>query len=96
MLVSDARYAAQLLTPSGERLFFDDIGCMLEHEQEHSGALRNAWVRQGGAWIDAATARYAAGAPSPMNYGLVPEADGALDLDGARRTLDAQRREVRR
>ena len=71
MIVSEPRFAAQLATEEGTRLFFDDPGCMAAWVREHGGKARRMWVRTGaGTWVDARTARFARGQRSPMNFGF--------------------------
>ncbi len=79
MLVSERRYAAQLVTDDGTRVFFDDPGCMAVWLAEGRGHARRSWVYSAaGAWIDARTARYVRDQPSPMGFGFAPaEAGGA-------------------
>src|SRR5690349_14924131 len=68
MVVGDRRYAAQILAPSGERRFFDDPGCLVQHLADRKLEPRGAWVREarGDRWLDARAARYARGARTPM------------------------------
>jgi copper chaperone NosL len=78
MVVGDKRFAAQAVTARGERLFFDDPGCLASYELEHP-APRRAWVLSEGQWLDAATAHFTAGAHSPMDYGFEARQRGTLD-----------------
>lgn len=77
MLVSDRRYAAEIVV-DGERRWFDDIGCMIVWREAHAPASR-AWVHAGDRWLDAAGARYVSGAATPMDFGFAVATDGALD-----------------
>lgn len=95
MILSDRRFGAQLLTANGERLFFDDVGCMvLAIDARGLGASR-AWVHdaQAGAWLEARGARYVDGAPSPMDFGFEARATGGITWDElhARVTAKARR-----
>src|SRR4029453_5083746 len=36
MMVSDAHFAAQLVAPGEEPLFFDDVGCLRDYLREHA------------------------------------------------------------
>lgn len=88
MLVSDRRYAAQVVTRDGTHVFFDDPGCMATWlAQGHAG--EKLWVHApGGAWVDARAARYATGQPSPMGFGFAPDEHGAArwaDVESAAR-----------
>jgi len=94
MLVSDPRYAAEFIDESGQRHFFDDIGCLDAYLSEHGGKPRAVWVRSGPRWIDAEAAHYASGAPSPMAYGYVVADFGALDFASVRRGAAAHRKDM--
>jgi nitrous oxide reductase accessory protein NosL len=80
MLVDDRRSAAQVVTAIGDRLYFDDVGCMVAWLDEHKDSAR-AWVRMpsGDGWLDARGARYVAGEKTPMDFGYVPSGTGDLD-----------------
>jgi copper chaperone NosL len=97
MLVSDKRFAAELVTLKGDHLFFDDPGCMASYLAEHGGRALHAWVRAtSGNWVDAKTARFKAGAKTPMDYGFETTTDGNDDwsrVDAAARTRLASRGE---
>jgi hypothetical protein len=51
------------------------------------------WVRSGPRWLEAEAARYASGAPSPMDYGFVAQERGQLDFAAVRRAAAAHRHE---
>jgi hypothetical protein len=94
MLVSDPRFAAQLVDASGRRRFFDDIGCLDAHLAEHpSETPRGLWVRLGESWVDARSARYFSDAASPMDYGFVAGERGPLDFSSVRAKAAARRQE---
>src|SRR5579883_1226384 len=77
MIISDRRYAAQVVEADGERVSFDDPGCMATWMAEHARGAGRAWVRSpSGRWIDATTARYATAEPSPMGFGFAPDDGG--------------------
>jgi hypothetical protein len=81
MLVSDPHTAAQLATRAGEHLYFDDVGCLIEHLAGRSGERPRAWIRDAnGQWLDAFSARYRSGASTPMGYGIVADPHGSLDF----------------
>jgi copper chaperone NosL len=85
MLVSDKRYAAQVIDDNGEHRFFDDIGCMVRWmDARRPPAL--AWVREppSGAWLDARTARYVQGARTPMDFGFEARSGGELAFEAVR------------
>lgn len=80
MIIGDRRYAAELVTPDGERRFFDDVGCLASYLASHheEGV---AWVRtEGGKWEDARRARYVSGVHTPMDYGFAETATGTVDF----------------
>jgi copper chaperone NosL len=80
MLVSDRRYAAQLVTDEGTRFFFDDPGCMATWLAEGRGRARRMWVYSAaGTWIDARTARFVRDQPSPMGFGFAPADTGGAE-----------------
>lgn len=90
MAIGDRRFAAQIRYGSEVHLF-DDFGCALLWREEHTaGAPTAFWVRDatdGTGWLDARTAHYRAGYPTPMGYGF-----GAVAEPGAQ---DASFDEVR-
>lgn len=80
MLVSDPRFGAELTTREGDRLFFDDPGCMASYVRERSPHVRRMWVHDAtGAWVDATQARFRTGASSPMDFGFQADAAGSAD-----------------
>ncbi len=77
MVVSDPRFASELTTPDGARVFFDDPGCMASYVRARHLEPSHMWVRSPAeTWIDARAARFARGAASPMDYCLVPNDNG--------------------
>jgi copper chaperone NosL len=99
MVLSDRRYGAQLLTAGGDRLYFDDPGCLVLYLQdhEHGAAPARAWVRDAltGAWEDARSAHYAAGAHSPMDYGFEARPGGDVGWEAMRARVTARGGELR-
>lgn len=92
MAVSDARFAAQLVSPSEEPRIFDDIGCLATFLKSGGAPARGqiAYVadHRTKAWVRAAAAVYAKkpGLATPMGSGLVAHADAAsrdVDADAA-------------
>jgi copper chaperone NosL len=80
MLVSDRRYAAQLVTDDGTRVFFDDPGCMATWIAEGRAHAQRMWVYgAAGTWIDARAARFVRDQPSPMGFGFAPDAAGSAE-----------------
>jgi copper chaperone NosL len=83
MMVSDARFAAQLVAPGEEPLFFDDVGCLRDflHENPEKAAGFTAYVadHRTRAWIreDRAVYTRVAGLATPMNSHLIAHADAA-------------------
>jgi copper chaperone NosL len=97
MVLSDKHFGAQLVTPDGERLFFDDVGCMVLYADEHKLGGARAWVRDATSakWIDARAARYAAGAPSPMDFGFEASAEQGVAWNDMQSAVLAKKRGLR-
>jgi hypothetical protein len=94
MIVSDKRYAAQLVA-SGERHFFDDVGCMVLWLDDQTAQPERLWVRLGDRWTDAVTARYADGAKTPMDFGFEAAEDGGVSWSTVKERVAAKRKERR-
>jgi copper chaperone NosL len=83
MAVSDPRFAAQLVAPSEEPRFFDDIGCLAGYLQSRRGLPKGARAyvadHRHQAWIDAGAAVYSRveSLETPMGSHLVAHADAA-------------------
>lgn len=86
MILNDAKCAGALLVAeNGTRahLLFDDIGCMVEFERDHSPVVVSRFVHDyaRGAWTDAADAVFvvsdAGHIATPMGSGTVAYADAA-------------------
>lgn len=77
MLISERRYAAQAID-SGDRYYFDDIGCMVLWQRKHTAAL--LWVHQSpeNKWLNATVAKYKSGVSSPMDFGFESSNDGSV------------------
>jgi copper chaperone NosL len=86
MIISDDRFAAAIVTETGDVFKFDDIGCLLQHEAGCVRADVTYWVKsfQGSGWLTArdATFVHSADAASPMGHGLLalPTAQAAKAL----------------
>ena len=92
MLLSDPASAAQLVGVPGQPLYFDDIGCAVEHQRTQRGAGGQIWVRDpSGAWRSALDARYGNGHRTPMGYGIAVQADGPLDFAQVQREIALKR-----
>ena len=91
MLLSDPNTAAQIVNEQGERVYFDDVGCLAAYVADHHEEPRRAWVHVGSQWRQARAARYASGAATPMGYGFVPREDGTLDFAAVERAVVARR-----
>lgn len=83
MVVSNARFAGQLVAPGEDPLFFDDIGCLAQYLREHRStpAKAIAYVadHRTGSWTPAATALFTR-VPSldtPMGSRVVAHASAA-------------------
>jgi copper chaperone NosL len=83
MVVGDRRFGAQLVTDDGDHMLFDDVGCMVAYIDAKKIAPRRMWAHDAdtGAWLDARSARYIGGAPSPMDYGFEAHAHGGVAWD---------------
>ena len=91
MLLSEPRFAAQLTTADGRRLFFDDVGCLAAFLHDERPALGHAWVRNGARWSDAEHTRYGAVSSTPMGFGFAPSATGQLDFAAVKSAVTEQR-----
>ena len=72
MLVTEARYSAQLTTQDPERIWFDDIGCLIAYIADRKPKVAHLWVHDAVTprWLDATATRYQDGAKTPMDFGL--------------------------
>jgi len=74
MLISDPRFASQLRTPEGDRLHFDDPGCLLTWVGEPRPDLHEMWFHdhRSDSWIARADVVFVPveAAETPMGYGL--------------------------
>jgi len=83
MAVSDLRFAAQLVAPSEEPRFFDDLGCLATFLKSGGAPARGqvAWVadHRTKQWVRASSAVYTKvpGLLTPMNSFLMAHADAA-------------------
>ena len=82
MGVSDRRFAAQLVAPSEEPRFFDDIGCLasyLKGRTPPTGAVAFVADHRTKSWVPASGAVYTrvGGIATPMGSHLVAHADAA-------------------
>ena len=90
---SDVHFAAQIVAPGEEPVFFDDIGCLRDYLTSKgaatvelpAGAVAYVADHRTGAWVRAADAVFTrAGARStPMGGGLIAHADGASARSGS-------------
>ena len=96
MLVSDKRYAAQVVDDTGEHRFFDDLGCMVLW-MDTPKASQRAWVREAtsGAWLDARTAHYVHGARTPMDFGFEARFGDGVPFEAVREAVLAKKRNSR-
>ena len=83
MMASDVRFAAQLVAPGEEPLFFDDVGCLRdylrEHPQESAGFTAYVADHRTREWVPAERAVYTRveGLATPMGSHLIAHADAA-------------------
>jgi copper chaperone NosL len=92
MLISEPKFAAQLVTTAGDHHFFDDVGCMAAFMARKKDAPKQAWVRAPeGNWVTVDHARFSKGAKTPMDYGFEFAETGELTWaaiqDAARQRL---------
>jgi hypothetical protein len=93
MLLSEPRHGAQLVTADHERLYFDDLGCMVAWMRANPQPPLQTWVRAAddGQWLTAGKAGYRQGEHTPMGYGFVAVAGhGALEWSEVRRLVHAR------
>ncbi len=105
MVLSDRGHAAQVrLLGAGGRgavELFDDLGCAvvwLDDEGLADDAVE-LWVadHRGGGWLDAFSAHYVLGNPTPMQYGVSAQASagaGTIDFEAARDHIRRVERET--
>lgn len=83
MTVSDPRFAAQVVAPGDEPLFFDDIGCLATYLREEAplppGAIAYVADHRTRAWVPASRATFTrvVRLETPMASHLVAHADAA-------------------
>jgi copper chaperone NosL len=82
MMVSDARYAAQIVRRGEEPRFFDDLGCLAAYLRQRppaKGAAVFVADRRTKEWVPARSAVYARvpGLATPMASGIVAHAGAA-------------------
>jgi copper chaperone NosL len=91
MIISDERFAAAVVTVTGEAFKFDDIGCLIEHEADRTASDSAYWVRdfRSREWLNAreATFVHSSSIASPMGFGLAALAAGEVSDGPARRSL---------
>jgi hypothetical protein len=91
MLVSDPRYAGQLVTRSHQRLYFDDPGCLAAYMQAHGTDVELAWVHTTTGWTPAQSARFSSVGSSPMGYGFLADPAGDQDFAALTRAATTRR-----
>jgi hypothetical protein len=93
MLVSEKASAAQAVLESGERKFFDDVGCLVAWEAREQPKVKARWVRGPGAqgWVDPSTTKFSGGNPTPMDFGFVAANDG-VSWDDVRQAVQTKAR----
>lgn len=82
MVVSDVRFAAQLVAPGAEPEFFDDIGCLRNHVSKASipeDAMAYVADHRTGEWAPAVSAIYSriTSGSTPMGGGVIAHRDAA-------------------
>jgi copper chaperone NosL len=86
MAVSEPRFAAQIVAPGEDPLFFDDVGCLRDYLKSGArvaaGSLAYVADHRTREWVEAGRAVYTrvAGLGTPMGSGLIAHA-GATSRD---------------
>ena len=100
MVVSDPRFAAQLVTIDGERTQFDDPACLFHYVADHTPAIAHAWFHDStrpddpNAWLDWQQVAFVEQVGAPMDGGIaaVPIAAGAMSFsEASAKVLGARR-----
>ena len=100
MVVSDARFAAQLVTRDGERTQFDDPACLFHYVEDHAPAIAHAWFHDSthaddpNAWLDWQQVAFVEQAGAPMDGGIaaVPIGAGTISFsEASAKVLGARR-----
>lgn len=86
MVLSEKRYAAQRILPSGEVHFYDDIGCAMRHNHAHNEGKLFVRPYGGEEWVAAEEVKYMSGLMTPMNSGI-----GAVKEGGKMSFSDIQK-----
>jgi len=73
MLLSEKEHGAQLLTQDDERLYFDDLGCLIAWTGQNTAGVREKWVHTADTqtWLTVQQAHFAAAAHTPMDFGFI-------------------------
>jgi copper chaperone NosL len=86
MIVNESKCSCAVLIQDGrdrDYKLFDDIGCMIDFEQEHKPVVISRFVHDhaSGTWVDAQAASFLVAAPgklaTPMGSGIIGFADRA-------------------
>lgn len=87
MLISDPRFAAQLVTRDGERREYDDPACLFRDIAQDHPSLGNVWFHDsaGDGWLPWSGVAFVPASGAPMDGGLaaVVPAPGALSFGEA-------------
>ena len=75
MIISDERFAAQIIDERSNAYKFDDIGCALDWAESHPEVkIEKYYIRnfEKNEWLDAKKSYWIKGrVPTPMNYGYI-------------------------
>lgn len=73
MVLTDQETGAQVVTTAGDRLYFDDIGCMVAWTLEHRDEAAHRWVRAADTrtWLAPEAAGFEPRDRTPMGFGFV-------------------------
>lgn len=96
MLISEPRFAAQLVGKDGSVASFDDPGCLLAYQEDRAEAAADLWFHhlREDRWLSGEQVAFEAIDETPMGYGLGAVdagSAGALSLSAARERVAARR-----
>jgi len=91
MTLSTPEHAAQLVGPGARVSFFDDLGCAIADRADHAERVDSTlYVLRPGSreeWVPARALRFRDGERTPMDYGVVADAQGELSFAEAEARL---------
>lgn len=83
MLISDPRFAAQLVDKDGDRRAFDDPACAFRYIADHGPHLAHVWFRDSTTsdevWLEQRQVAFARASDTPMDGGLAATPIGTAE-----------------